>query len=357
MTASLFIASCFGFLVSWRLTRSLSSPGSLFYYLDHPNERSLHQAPLTRSGGLGIGAGILAGLVVYEIAKRMILNGGETMGGFSSEDNQGMFWILALSGLLAASSYLDDRLGLPIALRLGIHLAAAIIAVWVMSPLLTHFSFPGIGDIPLGVFGAPVAVLFIIWAINLYNFMDGMDGFAAGMTVIGFSFLSIASFTKGVNLTGNFSLVIAFASAGFLSYNFPPARVFMGDVGSIPLGFLMGSLSLKGFVSGLFDFWVPVLIFSPFIADATVTLIRRILRGEAVWRAHRSHYYQRLVLSGWGHRKTVIAEYGLMVFCGIFALIFGVVGETGKLAILLGIAGVYFVIAILVYRIERFRKA
>jgi UDP-N-acetylmuramyl pentapeptide phosphotransferase/UDP-N-acetylglucosamine-1-phosphate transferase len=127
----------------------------------------------------------------------------------------------------------------------------------------------------------------------------------------------------------------------------------MGDVGSVSLGFVAAALAVMGVHDGLFDLWVPLLIFSPFVADATVTLVRRLLRGEKVWRAHREHYYQRLVLAGWGHRRTVLAEYLLMAVCGMAAVMYGHVGELWRLAILLGWVGAYLVLAWGVHYVER----
>ena len=126
----------------------------------------------------------------------------------------------------------------------------------------------------------------------------------------------------------------------------------MGDVGSVTLGFLAGALALLGVNDGLFDIWVPALIFSPFIVDATVTLVRRLLRGEKVWLAHREHYYQRLVLAGWGHKKTVLVEYGLMVACGVSALVYMRLDEQWKLVLLLGWVTIYSCLAVTVHALE-----
>src|SRR5207344_2645488 len=112
---------------------------------------------------------------------------------------------------------------------------------------------------------------------------------------------------------------ISAAAAGFLIFNFPPAKIFMGDVGSIPLGFLAGAIGVTGWQQGLWPLWFPLVVFAPFIVDATVTLARRVLRGEAVWQAHRSHYYQRIILTGWSHRRTALAEYALMAGGGCLA--------------------------------------
>jgi UDP-N-acetylmuramyl pentapeptide phosphotransferase/UDP-N-acetylglucosamine-1-phosphate transferase len=116
----------------------------------------------------------------------------------------------------------------------------------------------------------------------------------------------------------NFS--IGAAALGFLYHNFYPAKVFMGDAGSIPLGFLAAAFGVWGWQQGYWPFWYPILVFSPFVIDATVTLLKRVRRKENLAQAHRSHYYQRLVQMGWGHRNTAIAEYALMLLAGASAL-------------------------------------
>jgi UDP-N-acetylmuramyl pentapeptide phosphotransferase/UDP-N-acetylglucosamine-1-phosphate transferase len=148
-----------------------------------------------------------------------------------------------------------------------------------------------------------------------------MDGFAGGMAVCGFGAFAIMGWIAGHNLFLAVNLIIASASAGFLVFNFPPARIFMGDTGSSTLGLLAAAFSLWGARDGVFPFWVAILIFSPFIADASVTLARRVFRGEKIWQAHKTHYYQKLVQAGWGHRKTVLIEYAIMMGCGISALL------------------------------------
>jgi UDP-N-acetylmuramyl pentapeptide phosphotransferase/UDP-N-acetylglucosamine-1-phosphate transferase len=187
--------------------------------------------------------------------------------------------------------------------------------------------------------------------INLYNFMDGMDGFAGGMTLIGFS--TLAWLGRADATFTDVCLIVAAASAGFLIHNFPPAKIFMGDTGSTALGFLTAACTLWGSKANLFPLWIAILVFSPFIVDATVTLLRRLLRGEKVWQAHRSHYYQRLVLLGWGHRKTVLAEYVLMLACAgsaVLAMELPPAGQTWLLVIWV------FIYSLLIWGVGRLER-
>jgi UDP-GlcNAc:undecaprenyl-phosphate GlcNAc-1-phosphate transferase len=155
--------------------------------------------------------------------------------------------------------------------------------------------------------------LAVVWMTNLYNFMDGSDGLAGGMAAIGFGALALAAWLGDAPGLAAFSAAIAAAALAFLCYNFPPARLFMGDAGSIPLGFMAAALGILGAQQKVWPWLFPLLVFSPFILDASVTLGRRALRGEKIWQAHRSHYYQRVVLLGASHRQLVLAAYGLML--------------------------------------------
>ena len=289
--------------------------------LDHPNERSLHQRPVPRMGGIGIAAGIAVSVPFV---------------------SQVEWWPLWLGGLiLVGISFLDDIIGLPIIGRLLVHFVAAGGAA--AGLLLNH---TGVGWVIL-------AVVAIVWMTNLYNFMDGMDGLAGGMALFGFGFYALAGVLSGHLHFAVTNAAIAAAAGAFLLFNFHPARIFMGDAGSTLLGFLAACLGLVGWQLGIWTLWFPGLVFSPFIVDATVTLARRLLWGEKIWRPHREHYYQRLVLSGWGHRRTVLAEYGVMVLCGGFALLYQYASEEWRLVIL-GFWGLLFLsLAIAVKGVEQ----
>jgi UDP-N-acetylmuramyl pentapeptide phosphotransferase/UDP-N-acetylglucosamine-1-phosphate transferase len=347
--SAVFTGICgFVFLASVLLTGYLCSPSSRFHLLDHPNERSLHTRLTPRTGGLAIVIGLLAGLsatLAWQWACALRCQTTEVLLGTVS------FWLISLVLMVMIVSFIDDWKGLPVVFRFGVHLLVAIGIVSGAGQAIEAIPIPNIATLRLGWMAIPLSILFIVWMTNLYNFMDGMDGFAGGMTTIGFGFLGYLAWAGGNYLIFTFSVLIATAAAGFLFFNLPPARVFMGDVGSTALGFLAGGLAVIGVHDKLFDVWVPVLIFSPFVVDATATLLRRLAQGQKVWRAHREHYYQRLVLAGWGHRKTVLAEYILMVAAGFSALIYMRVGAQARLVILIVWTCSYFLIGYGIRRI------
>ena len=282
-------AVCF-FLLRWLLRGRLARA-----VMDQPNHRSLHAVPTPRIGGLGVLAGILCGGV---------LTGGQS---------PPLLILLILLLLLGGFCFLDDRKGLSAAVRLPVHLLVA--ATWIIS-----LGKVGGGDTAhwLLILGLTFA---LGWMMNLYNFMDGSNGLAGGMAVFGFAAYGAAAALAGQPELATLGFVIAASALAFLFFNFDPARVFLGDVGSIPLGFLAGALGLWGWQATAWPAWFPLLVFSPFIVDATVTLLRRALRGEKVWQAHHEHAYQRLVRSGWSHRRLALSAYGLMAACTVSALV------------------------------------
>ena len=185
--------------------------------------------------------------------------------------------------------------------------------------------------------------------MNLYNFMDGADGLAGGMAVIGFGTLGLAAIESAPELAAA-GLCIAAAAGGFLWHNFHPARVFLGDAGSIPLGFLAGTLGLIGWSKGLWPLWFPVLVFSPFVVDATLTLVSRILRGRKPWQAHREHAYQRMVAGGLGHRRTALLWYLLMAASAASALLALRLSVVMQWSMVVGWALIYGILAAVTYK-------
>jgi UDP-N-acetylmuramyl pentapeptide phosphotransferase/UDP-N-acetylglucosamine-1-phosphate transferase len=278
--------------------------------LDTPNERSLHAAPIPRTGGIAIvlgtcGAGVALGMSVPLLGS-----------------------ILALALL----SFLDDRRPLSPRVRLTAH--ALVAAAWVAlelnaaTPWLLPFLFVG-----------------VVWMTNLYNFMDGIDGLAGGMATIGFGSYAIAFFESGQIAPALLSAAIAASALAFLRFNFQPARIFMGDVGSIPLGFAAAALGLTGWRDSAWPLWFPLLVFSPFAVDATFTLALRLARRERLSQAHRDHYYQRLVRMGLGHRRVALLEYALMLGCAAAALAAREASAAVQLAVVAGSGLAYLALA------------
>jgi UDP-N-acetylmuramyl pentapeptide phosphotransferase/UDP-N-acetylglucosamine-1-phosphate transferase len=231
--------------------------------------------------------------------------------------------------MVLAASYLDDRDALPPRLRLGVHIAAAVVLI-LFGPLPTRLLLPGL-EIPLALpVGALLTVIYVTWLINLYNFMDGLDGLAGGMGVIGFGTFAVLGGVAGHVPFSAVNLIIATATAGFLLVNFPPARLFMGDIGSTGLGLLAAVMSLWGDTNGIFPLWIGILVFSPFFVDASLTLLIRLIRKDNLFEAHQDHWYQQLARSGRSARRVLSIEYPLMLGCAASALLAPVLTAGGQ---------------------------
>ncbi len=300
----MFLAFLASFLIAAGLTFYFSTAKPLSI-IANPTERSLHNQPTPAMGGIAIISSLFCVcLAIFWLAASTPFPP----------------WFALSAGLIAVISVLDDCWDLSALLRLCVHIGAAVLLLWQMPWAISHLSV-GAWNVTLPALLAPViSLLFIVWMTNLYNFMDGMDGIAGGMAVFGFGTFALLGFFSG-HL--DFCLVnglIACASAGFLVFNFPPSRIFMGDAGASTLGFLAAGMSLWAQGQQIFPLWFALLLFSPFIVDATVTLFRRLLRGEKIWQAHRTHYYQRLVLKYRSHLIVLQWEYLLMAFCSLSVL-------------------------------------
>lgn len=255
--------------------------------LDHPNPRSSHATPTPLGGGLAVMTAIILGAGAIALI----------------HNDPAAAILLATAGALSAISWWDDLKSLPVSWRLAAQAVAVAIGLGVAGDqmILTQ------GLLPLWLDHLLAALLWL-WFINLFNFMDGIDGIsgveaisiAAGLALIA-QIGAADAYPPGAIA---YPLTVAAASLGFLYWNWPPARIFLGDVGSIGLGFLLGWLLLKAAGSG---HWAAALIL-PFyyVADASLTLLRRALAGEAVWRAHRSHFYQRAARALGGHARPVM---------------------------------------------------
>ena len=264
--------------------------------LDVPNARSSHVLPTARGGGVAIVAVTLAGVLLTALR-----------GGLDSPLARG---VLLGGSLVAGVGLLDDRGHVPVPLRLLVQFVA------VAGALVAIGGLPAVplgeGHVDLGVAGDLFAGLACVWFLNLFNFMDGIDGIAASEAA--FVALAAAGLTASTGAPAPLVvlwLVVGGACAGFLAWNWPPARIFMGDVGSGFLGFVLALLLVCSTGRSGLNAWAALILVAPFVADATVTLVARIARGERWYSAHRSHAYQWLSRR-WGSHARVTGLFLLV---------------------------------------------
>jgi Fuc2NAc and GlcNAc transferase len=303
--ASALALGCFA--LSWLLTRAMRKLALSRGILDVPNERSSHRQPTPRGGGVAIVATATMCFALLVVGRRL--------------DTQ-LSAALAGSLLVAAVGFFDDRESLRPAVRLAAHgVAAAWAMVWLGGlPQLrigAHF-------ISLGWAGYLLGGLGIVWAVNLFNFMDGVDGIAASEAI----FIALAGALLNPLLeahagVASAALVLASACGGFLAWNWPPAKIFLGDVGSGYLGYVIVVLALGATRDNPVALWVWLILGGAFFVDATVTLLRRILRREQVHAAHRTHAYQWLARRWNSHGEVTLAVLGVNLLwlfpCAVFA--------------------------------------
>ncbi len=257
--------------------------------LDHPGQRRSHAVPTPRGGGIGpvlvmlAGGGMLAAIDAESRVSLLVC----------------MFGLAAVAGI----GWLDDHRPLPACLRLAVHLGAA---------LALGIALIGAPDTPVRFAWIAASTIVVAGLVNAWNFMDGIDGIAAsqaslvaGIVLLGSSFMG--EWSNGAWLSGawrEFALVLFAATVGFLPFNFPRARIFLGDVGSGALGFAVAALLLRAVAAGTLSLPLALMPVSAFLVDAGMTLTQRFLRGRAWWRPHREHLYQWSVRSGYTHAQV-----------------------------------------------------
>lgn len=283
------------FIISFALSALLSLRGGR-WLLDQPVARSAHELATPRGGGLAIVFAVYVYLVLM-FARQMI----------SGVDIAVLLCALpvALAGLA------DDLRSLPVKLRLTIHLSAAMLALYLLGPVPDAF-FSGLLELPDFIL-ASLLILALVWLLNLYNFMDGIDVLAAGQCLFVSGVAAALLFEANESLAW-VCLGLFAATLGFMYWNFPPARLFMGDTGSTFLGFFLGLLGLLTHYAGTLSVWAWVLLMGGFIADTTCTLLRRLLSGQRVTQAHSTHLYQHLARRFHSHTKAAAVMGAVNVF-------------------------------------------
>ncbi len=301
--------------------------------LDRPNARSAHSVPKPRLGGVGVVGAFLSAAAV--LLATGVLPGAIIMP-------------LAATGTIALLGFLDDLRPLPARWRFGFQLAAASLVVASRWSALPQAAGPVLGSILPSWALAPLAVLWIVWLTNLYNFMDGIDGLAGGQALIGGMAIAVAAWLCGAPTTATVAVALAGASLGFLFLNFPPSSIFMGDVGSTAIGFFFGCVPLLPDQHPL-SIEIVAVALSLFILDATVTLVGRVAQGKRWYEPHRSHYYQRPLALGVGHRPITLSAYFGFAVVGTLAALMARATVPTRLA-LAGGAVVVFGVAVQVVR-------
>ena len=296
-----------------------------------PNDRSSHTNPTPRGGGLAIVATLIASTTALYLLHKLSRETG-----------------LALLGAvpIAYIGWLDDRRGVAPKARASVHILSALWALfWIggMPTLMVAGTVMTIGH----VVGGLLAVVGIVWATNLYNFMDGIDGIAGSEALTISLTGALLLWLAGAYGLSALALATAGAALGFLVWNWSPARIFMGDVGSGALGFWFAVLALAAERSMVVPSTLWGLIAGVFVVDATVTLVRRALRCERVHVAHRSHAYQRMVSADWTHKQVSTAVILINMALGLFAFLALRLPAFDYIALLLGFAillAIYFAV-------------
>ncbi len=290
---------------SWMLTDVVRRYAMARAMLDVPNDRSSHQVPTPRGGGLAIAVVTLLAIALL---------------GFGGLVPPDLSIALAGGGVIVATvGWIDDHGGLPASVRAASHFVAGGWALYWVGGLPSLQV--GLREVSLGPVGAILALIAVVWCVNLYNFMDGIDGLAAGEAVTAGLFGgSMLLFAENWGLAA-ITFAIAAATGGFLAWNWAPAKIFMGDVGSGLLGFLFAAVAIASENAGAVPLLVWLLLLGVFAFDATVTLFRRLVRRERWYDAHRSHAYQRAVRAGWTHKGVTTFILALNVALGTIAWI------------------------------------
>lgn len=284
-------------ILSWLGTAGLRRYALRHNVMDVPNERSSHQIPTPRGGGMAIIASLIIGLLLCMVASPELW---KTVG-----------VLLTATAAVAWVGFLDDHGHVNTMGRLAVHFSAAIaIVCWCEGlPVLTIFG----QAIDFGWFGGILAAIAIVWLLNLNNFMDGIDGIASVQS-IAIALGMMACLWLLADLTPLFWwwAILAAAVSGFLYWNFPPAKIFMGDAGSGGLGFVVGAMLLLSAHTDPLLLWCGLILFGVFIVDATYTLVVRLLSGHKVYEAHRSHCYQKISRLWQGHKPVTLTVTMIM---------------------------------------------
>ena len=323
-------------LLSWWLVGKLIIFLKKHQIVDVENERSSHHGSVPRGGGL-----VIVGILIFIILAMSLISN-------RSEVFIGLGILLTAWGAL---SWWDDRNDLSARKRLVFQMFIAISTLFAFG-YITSLQISNVLFINLPYVGVVITFVGVLWMANLYNFMDGIDGLAASQTIIASITLAFWFWQAGDQHFAFLCLLLSAASYGFLIWNWQPAKIFLGDVGSITLGAFFATLIIFANTRYQIPVISFVLLFSVFVLDATTTILIRLFKGEKVWLPHRSHYYQRITNSGVHHRSVVIVQIILMLLCSIIASL--TVLDHDRIGLSVGLIFLLFFISVAIVKyIER----
>ena len=330
---SLLLLVAIVFAITFGLCWLLLRYAAALNLIDVPNQRSSHLVPKARGGGVAFALTFLASLLV------LVTN--------ADVDNNLLIAVLGAGTVVAVLGFLDDFTDVSIRWRLLGHFSSAAWALYWLGglPPLLVFGY----TFNLGLIGHVLAAVYIVWLLNLYNFMDGIDGIASVEAICVCLGGAVLYLLLSADNLAQVPILLAAAVTGFLCWNFPPARIFMGDAGSGFLGLILAVLSLQAAWFAAELLWSWVILLGVFVVDATFTLLRRLLRGDKVYEAHRSHAYQYASRQYAAHRPVTLA---VMLINLVWLLPMAVLVGLGYVDGLLGVAIAYLPLVLLAVKFK-----
>ncbi|MGJ7922724.1 glycosyltransferase family 4 protein [Neobacillus sp. LXY-4] len=273
--------------------------------IDHPHERKVHKNIMPRLGGLAIYISFMTGFLIVR------------------PDNPNSIYIIIGSMLIILTGLLDDLFELPAKMKFVGQLFATLTVVIIGGIQVTFINLPFGAQLELGIFSIPLTIIWIVGITNAINLIDGLDGLAAGVCSIALTTITWMAFVMGDGFVFFIGLIMLGSTLGFLTYNFYPAKIFMGDTGALFLGYMISVLSLLGFKNVTFiSFIIPAIILGVPISDTFYAIIRRVVNKKPIYAPDNSHLHHCLIQSGFSHRQTVLLIYAMSAVFSIIAIVF-----------------------------------
>ena len=319
-------------LLSWFVLRILLKHHRGFFALDRPNIRSMHIDPIPRGGGI-----VIVGLFVLGVL--MLI--------FNTPGIHRCLLTLGFGTLVIGSlGWLDDHKSLSISHKLIVQLVLGVVCVILIQPETRIYLYTGTTVYLNNFVLVPVIVLWLTWIMNVFNFMDGIDGLVSSQSIINAFVLTIWFFIEGDTSTALMCLILSGVTSGFIFFNWSPAKIFLGDSGSLSLGLIFGVLAIYGITKHQMPVIGFIVLYGIFLSDTSITLLRRILKRERWWEPHTQHYYQRIVRTGISHSKVsifaLITSIGLSIVATLQVVSYGpnIIWIAGAVVLLFGLINI-----------------